>query len=193
MAGIEGQLQQHAWLGLSPGFPAYALLSPGDPSFICQAQLCDAHCCRAFSVPLGEGEVARMTATSGLSPARFLESEAGEPIALPMVQPYLLARNECSCTLLREDRGCGQYAGRPDACRMYPHQLVVLRHGRVATIEGPEARHALERMAISASGALTVLLLRHRECPGFTGPPLSRAGWFATAREILDLQFPLDR
>ena len=192
MAGIEEQLRL-AWHGLSRDFPAYALVMPGDPSFICQAEACDAHCCRAFSVPLGEGEVERMTKFSGFSPGRFLESEAGEPLALPMVQPYLLARNEGSCILLREDRGCGQYAGRPDACRMYPHQLVVVENGRAAFAAGNAVvRRGLESMAADTGPApVTVLLLRHRECPGFTGSPLTIAEWFRTLYETCDLQFPI--
>ena len=80
---------RQAWERLADRYRAYSLCLPGSASFICQAQLCKAHCCRAFSVNLGEGEVARMEAASGLAAVRFLECEEGEPIVLPMAQPYL--------------------------------------------------------------------------------------------------------
>jgi Fe-S-cluster containining protein len=189
MAGIE-ELLRRAWVHAADAFPAYALVMPGDASFICQAQECNAYCCRAFSVPLGEREVTRLARTSGLPRNRFLEGEGGEPLILPLVQPYLLVRNEGSCALLRNDAGCGQYEGRPDACRMYPHQLLVLRDGGVTAAGATEVRGRLGGMALGFSGEPTVLLLKHVECPGFTGPPLTDAQWFGLLHETCELQFP---
>ena len=188
MADIERQ-QKAVWRTFESEFAAYALILPGDASFVCQARECRAHCCRAFSVPLGDGEVARMKNSSGLPSGKFLESEDGEPVLLPLVQPYLLSRTDGHCTLLQLDMGCGQYDGRPNACRLYPHQLLVIRAGRVVS-PGPAAvRKGLGEMEAGLSAEMTVLLMRHRECPGFTGPPLTVADWLALLHETCALQF----
>ena len=76
--------QQSAWELVASRFNGYALLMPGDPQFVCLATDCPAHCCRKYSVSLGEVEVERMVKASGLQPVYFLESEDGAPISLPL-------------------------------------------------------------------------------------------------------------
>ncbi len=180
-----------AWQRVEPRYRAHTLLLPGQPSFICQPQACDAHCCRTFSVSLGDAEVERMQATSGLAPMEFLESEAGEPIALPLARPYLLARAGNRCALLSPDLGCGRYEGRPDACRLYPHQVLVLdaTSGRPAPTAGGAPIGAIDRLLRGEPGGVVPLLLRHLECPGFTGPPLTLEDWSSLLRATCELQY----
>jgi Fe-S-cluster containining protein len=176
-----------AWAGVSGRLGAYGLLLPGSASFVCQAELCQAHCCRSFSVSLGDGEVARMAAT-GRQPITFLETEKGEPISLPLAQPYLLARRHGQCALLGRDLRCTAYEGRPDACRRYPHEVVFAGEGGLVRLEPAEQRAALEATVAGRAGSPLALLLGHRECPGFTGPALTLDGWAARLRETLELQ-----
>ncbi len=125
----------------------------------------------------------------GREPAAFLECEDGRPIELPLVQPYLLARLDGACALLDSNCRCAAYEQRPDACRQYPHQvlLVDLADGRpVAAGPGPLATLA---GGASRPGDAVPLLLRHRECPGFTGPPPSEAGWLEILRATATLQY----
>ncbi len=180
-----------AWQRVESRYRAYSLLLPGQPSFICQPQACDAHCCRTFSVSLGDSEVERMRATSGLAPLEFLESEAGEPIALPLARPYLLARVANRCALLSPELACTRYEGRPDACHLYPHQVLVLDEttGRPATTAAGAPREAIDRLLLGEPGGVLPLLLRHLECPGFTGPALAVDGWRALFRTTCDLQY----
>ena len=112
------------WQTISSRYAAYTLAMPGAATFRCQPELCDAHCCRAFTVNLGESEVSRMAASSGLPASRFLESSHGEPLALPLAQPYILARRHNRCALLGPSLTCSQYEGRPNACRLYPHFMI---------------------------------------------------------------------
>lgn len=117
----------------------------------------------------------RMEGASGLAPARFLECEDGEPIALPLADPYLLARRDGACALLEAGGACSQYAGRPAACRLYPYQVAWL-DGKTGNPSGRDR------------GGAIALLLRHRECPGFTGPRLSEEGRAGLLAEMLRLQ-----
>ncbi|MEP7215013.1 MAG: YkgJ family cysteine cluster protein [Anaerolineaceae bacterium] len=172
---------QAVWDRVASRYAAYELVLPGSATFVCQAELCDAYCCRAYTVNLGEGEVARMARESGLEPSRFLEYYDGLPLALPMAQPFLLKREENRCALLGEDLRCGQYHGRPDACRLYPHFLVFIKQSTCkpvyADIEG--FAHAVAAFVAGRESLLVPLLLRHVECPGFTGPPISAQSWWA--------------
>lgn len=182
-----------AWHKLEGRYAAYRLIVPGEPSFVCLPAQCGAQCCRAFSVSLGEAEVGRMVSASGLTPSRFLESEDGEPIALPLVQPYLLARSDGGCSLLDTRLTCSQYAGRPDACRLYPHFVVFLeenaaRPSRPTDLAGM-ARSVRAVLAGEAGRPYLPLLLGHRECPGFTGPPLTAEAWLATLRTTARTQY----
>jgi Fe-S-cluster containining protein len=180
------------WALVADRFQAYELLLPGSTSFVCKAQECEAHCCKIYSVSLGEREVARMRAASGLRPLQFLECENGEPIFLPLAQPYLLARENGTCGLLGNDLRCGQYEGRPDACRLYPHFVIVIRTSVIKPIYSDvlTIQTAAEAAAAGAPAAEYVpLLLRHMECPGFTGPPLAEDEWRALLLETVRLQY----
>ncbi len=157
-------------------YPAYSLVVPGDPSFVCQASSCEALCCHRFSVPVSEAGAGRMERSSGLPRRAFLECEDGVPIALPMVEPYLLRRSDGHCSLLRADMACGQYEGRPDACRLYPHQVLFLDSTGMP-------QETLPR------GEAEPLLIRHNDCPGFTGPPLTPDEHHATLRATATMQY----
>ena len=172
---------QSAWDHVAARYAAYKLVLPGSPTFICQADSCDAYCCRAYTVNLGEGEVARMASASGLDPSRFLEYYDGLPLALPMAQPFLLRREDNRCVLLGEDLRCGQYHGRPDACRLYPHFLIFINRSTWKPVYADTGGFANSVATFEAGcdGPLIPLLLRHVECPGFTGPPISVESWWA--------------
>jgi len=171
---------QSAWERVAARYAAYELVLPGSATFVCQAELCDAYCCRAYTVNLGEDEVARMARESGLAPSRFLEYYDDLPLALPMAQPFLLKREENRCALLGDDLRCGQYHGRPDACRLYPHFLVFIKQSTwkpvYADTEG--FTRSAAAFAVGIEDPLVPLLLRHVECPGFTGPPISVESWW---------------
>ena len=177
---------QAAWARVEARYGSYRLVLPGEPGFICQPHSCDAYCCRAFNVALDEGEVERMAATSGLSPSRFLESEDGEVLTLPLATPFVLGRNEGHCVFLSAELACEQYEGRPDACRSYPHQVVFVdpASGRAAQPPPGVGRRAVEAVVAGTvvEGALP-LLLRHDQCPGFTGPPSTEEAWAGLFRE----------
>lgn len=180
-----------AWQAAAERFQAYRLVLPGTPSFVCQPETCTAHCCHAFSVSLGDRERARMAAVEGLAPAEFLElDEDGEPLALPMLQPYLLARTDGHCKMLRPDLRCGAYEGRPNACRLYPHFVVFWdpAENRALTARSPRVQAAIEALP-APSGGLVPLLLGHIECPGFTGPPVTEEEWLALASGVCRLQY----
>lgn len=119
----------------------------------------------------------RLERVSGLAMAGFLECEGGEPIALPLAEPYLLARSQGACALLGEDLRCRQYEGRPAACRIYPYQALLLD------------RESGRPVSAAAAAGATPLLLRHKECPGFTGPSMGEREWQAKLTETVTLQF----
>jgi Fe-S-cluster containining protein len=180
-----------AWSFLGPRWQAYQLVTPDSPAFLCQPGLCNAHCCRAFSVALGDREVERMQRLGGLIPADFLELEDGRPVRLPLVQPYLLARASDRCTLLGDDLRCTRYHGRPDACRLYPHFAVAFDlETRKPARPGPLPLPELVGRALAdrLDGSVVPLLLRHVECPGFTGAPLGDLAWERLFRETAALQ-----
>ena len=184
-----------AWAGVAARFGAYNLVLPGSPTFICKAEACTAHCCRVYSVSLGEPEVERLEKWSGLTPIHFLESEDGEPLTLPLAQPYLLSRSDGHCSLLGDDLRCSQYHGRPDACRLYPYFVVA-----ISTASGKPVYSNVAGIRSAATGAadgtregdLVPLLLSHVECPGFTGPPLPALDWRTLLLETAALQYPAD-
>ena len=184
---------EHAWGAMAGRFEAYRMVSPGDQSFICQPETCNAHCCRAFSVSLGEREAERMRRSSGRAWVEFLETDGDTLIELPLAQPYLLKRTEGKCHLLLENLACGEYHGRPDACRLYPHFVIMVDRQSGKPVHGDVAgiRAATERALTGAlHERLLPLLLRHVECPGFTGPPLSDGDWFALLERTARLQYP---
>jgi len=187
---------RHAWETLAERFAAYELVLPGTPGFICQAESCAAHCCKFYSVSLGEREMERLKRWSGLEPVEFLESEDGEPITLPLAQPYLLARKDGHCALLGDDLRCGQYHGRPEACRLYPHFVIFLDEttGRPVHSATREMAESLQRVLDGEEDSMYVpLLLRHVECPGFTGPGIEQDAWEQLFTETFRLQYrPMD-
>jgi hypothetical protein len=132
-----------------------------------------------------------------LAPRDFLECEEGEPVALPLATPYVLGRRDGACLFLEPSLRCGAYPGRPNACRLYPHFLLLVaadgtpRFADHARLE--DALAALEDAGGEPSPACerpVPLLVRHTHCPGFGGPPLDLGAWTALVRETLDLQFP---
>lgn len=188
-ASLVARLRE-TWKKIEARYEAYALLLPGAPSFICQPRACDAHCCRKFSVSLGERERERMERLMSFSPAEFLECEDGRPIELPLARPYILRRAGNGCALLGTDLACTGYAGRPDACRQYPHQVVFVdTAGNPLRRPGPAAAESVNRLAKGQEpGDAIALLLRHVECPGFTGPALSPGDWGALLVATFRLQ-----
>lgn len=179
---------EHAWAQARDRLGGFALIVPGDPAFLCQAELCSAHCCKAFSVALRGDEVTRLERLGRVNRQRFLECEGGEPIALPLADPFLLAREDGHCAMLGADLRCTVYDARPNACRLYPHQVVFVEPGtgrRVTNVS-----HSIYRKALAGGDeALVPLLLRHLECPGFTGPPMQESEWAALFVETYRLQY----
>ena len=177
---------QAAWARVEGRYGSYRLVLPGEPGFICQPHSCDAYCCRAFNVAVDEGEVERLRTASRLPASRFLESEDGEVLALPLATPFVLGREEGHCVFLSEELSCEQYDARPSACRSYPHQVVFVdsASGRAAQPPAEAGRRAVEAVVAgrSVEGALP-LLLRHDQCPGFTGPPSTEEAWAGLFRE----------
>ena len=183
------QRLRDTWRRIASDYPAYDLLLPGAPAFICQAEACSAHCCRTFSVPVGEADVRRMQTATGLQPVDFLESEDGKPIALPLAEPYLLARSGGRCRLLGDDLACTHYDGRPTACRVYPHQVLwVSEQSARPVYPGIGAAQEAVSATLAGTGDAVALLLRHLECPGFTGEPIGERQWATLLLETALLQ-----
>ena len=190
---LTTQLEQmnSAWASVVQRLGAYTLALPGCATFICQPETCDAHCCRAFSVNLGEQEVARMQAASGRQPVTFLESEDGKPITLPMAQPYLLKRAENHCAQLSPNLTCGEYEGRPNACRLYPHFVIFVDEQTGRPVSGDPSgmlRSIQPLLTGRPFHPYVPLLVRHIECPGFTGPPMDETAWRTLFAETARLQ-----
>jgi Fe-S-cluster containining protein len=183
-----------AWEIVASRLMAYSLVTSGDASFICQAELCSAHCCKKFTVNLDQTELQHLAAVTGLPPSRFLECEEGVPVVLPLAQPYVLSRTDGHCTLLGDDLLCTAYDGRPGACRLYPYFIVAVDvdsrrpvYGDVDAIRAACA--AAARGALD--GPLVPLLLRHLECPGFTGPAQAPADFWRLFGSTAALQYPV--
>lgn len=175
------------WDQVRSRFEAYELVVPGIPSFVCQAENCVAHCCRVFSVALNDQELSRLERFSGLERIELLEYRDGAPVTLPLADPYLLGRRDGHCAMLREDLLCGQYEGRPDACRLYPHHVMFID---MAT--GRPANPDLDAFRGSLAGAddrQVPLLMRHLECPGFTGSAIQLGEWQALLLTTYRLQY----
>ncbi len=156
-------------------YPAYAAVMAGDPSFRCEPDECNSRCCRSLTVPASEEDAARIELGTGRARRTFLECEDGVPLALPLVDPFVLARKNAACALLRPDGSCGIYRSRPSACRSYPFDVAPLAETR------PADRGA---RATGPSRSAEPVLLRHLDCPGFTGEPLTQQEWAALVEEI---------
>lgn len=185
------------WLKVAARCAEFDLVLPGAPSFICQTSECPVHCCKVFAVPMGEREVVRLSRASGIAPLVLMESEDGEPLTLrglPAGRPYLLARTNGTCNLLGGDLLCSQYLDRPHACRVYPHYVFFFDPVAAQPVRADWAdmRAAVDRWAAgpTANGRdLVALLLRHKGCPGFTGPPLRPEAWTALINETFRWQY----
>lgn len=182
---------EDAWAQLEGRLAAYRLVLPGSLSFICQPDVCTAHCCHAFSVNLGEREAERFSHETGRQLVEFVELDEGSPLTLPLAQPYLLARQGGHCQFLGEELGCTVYTGRPNACRLYPHFVVFWDERQHRPLFTPTAggEAAVRTVLEGGVGAPLPLLLGHSECPGFTGPPLGETAWRELLRETYQLQF----
>ena len=180
-----------AWSEARGGIDTHGLVLPGSPAFVCQADLCDAWCCRNLTVALDDADAARLERETGRAQRTFLESERGVPIALPLAQPYVLGRCDGACVFLAGDRRCGAYSGRPDACRLYPHSILFVdaETGRPLALSAPDRRAAVEGALHGEQSEALPLLLRHLACPGFTGPPLDVPAWRSLLAETYSLQF----
>ena len=180
---------ESAWAAVSNRYEGYRLVLPGELSFLCQPDLCEAHCFRAFHVALGEEEVERLAVVEPVS--RFLEHEDGEPVNLPLARPFVLARQGGQCIFLSEELSCQGYQARPDACRLYPHQVVFVQ-AEVGRPSRPPINEALRALNALISGEypgpLVPLLLRHVECPGFTGRPMTADEWAEVLSDTYALQ-----
>lgn len=190
-AAIHARMRS-VWERVGSRFSAYQLVLPGTPGFVCDASACAAQCCRAFSVNLGEREAERFARMTGKAPADFLECEGGEPIALPLAQPYVLARSDGQCRQLSQGLGCMAYAGRPNACRLYPHFIVAIEPASGRPVHGDIAGIATSVRSVqngAKAAPYVPLLLRHTDCPGSTGPAMTEADWWALFDETFRLQY----
>lgn len=192
MSAIFIKRMRLTWPAIAERYEAFRLLLPGDPLFICQPQTCTAYCCHAYSVSLDDGESRRLASTSGLQPIQFLETENGEPVILPLAQPLLLGRSDGHCVLLDSALACSQYEGRPNACRLYPHSVIFVDEASYRPIYGDLDRISAGLAAFERGEGIGCLplLLRHSECPGFTGPPLPEETWRTLLLDTALLQYP---
>ncbi len=187
------------WRRVAWRCPEFDIVLPDTASFVCQASSCPAHCCKVFTVvPLGEREVVQLSQASGLHPLEAIECDEGAPLthrSLPAARPYFLARRDGVCRFLGADLLCSQHAGRPDACRVYPYYVFFFD-----TLAAEPVKDGWRDMATTvewlsrgetpvAERALAPLLLRHRDCPGSTGPAIGRRAWLALVGETFRLQY----
>lgn len=178
-----------AWSLIAPRFGGYELVLPDTPGFRCLSSDCPANCCRPYSVPLDEEDLARFLSRSGLPIEEVVECEDGRPVVLPLVEPYLLARSGGACKFLASDGRCQQYEARPAACRLYPFQAILV-DGDEARIVSPSARRLRDAFAAldEADSGVIPVLIRHRACPGFVDEPLGEGRWRELLRAVMELQ-----
>ncbi len=191
MPNLE-EAMRAAWSVVADRFQAYDLVVPGATAFHCLMGDCTEHCCNRYTVNLSDHDVDRVVRASGRSPREFLECEDGEPISLPIAQPYILTRAGGTCVFLQSDLACGVYEGRPNACRLYPHFVLFVDpvSGR-PTYGDVHAIAASFRDWLSGHpGPLVPVLMRHRACPGFEGARrLPENEWFTILRETARIQY----
>lgn len=181
-----------AWQVVAERFQAYELVVPGTPAFECLVSACTEHCCNRYTVNLSERDVDRVVRLTGRAPRDFLECEDGDPIVLPIAQPYVLSRAESTCVFLRPDFSCGEYEARPNACRLYPHFVIFVHpeSGRPTYGDTGAIARAFRECLAGEIGALVPVLMRHRACPGFGGARLIEEGeWLALLRETARIQY----
>lgn len=191
MSGALYDRMRLAWDQARREFETHGLVLPGSAAFSCVPDVCDAWCCRNLTVPVDDLDSSRLEAGTGLAPSHFLECEDGVPVTLPLVQPYVLGRRDGACLFNGPDRRCSAYACRPDACRLYPHSLLFVdaESGQVLALAELDRRRAVSDALAGGPAEALPLLLRHLECPGFTGPPLDEPGWREALRHAYALQY----
>ncbi len=102
----------------------YPRLTPGDRfTFRCGRELdCFTHCCRDVSIVLTPYDVLRMKHALRMDSSEFLEAYTVSPFSADQKIPAVLIKMDPEtrgCPFVSE-QGCGIYANRPWACRMYP-------------------------------------------------------------------------
>lgn len=172
---------------LAGTYPTYKPFRPGDPSLDCPTDACSAWCCRSLTVPADDHDVSAIAEHQTLPQARFLESEGGFPIELPLAHPYVMARSEGACVFLDKDHLCNVYEARPSACRSYPFELLVVESasGRELPVSEEAVLRALGPGETESLNGESAVLMRHRECPGFTGEPMTEAAWESVALKLV--------
>ena len=183
---------ESAWTEMAGRFGAYELVVPGSTAFQCLMAACPKHCCNRYTVNLSDHDVARVVRYSGLSPRNFLECEDGEPIALPLAQPFVLGRAEGTCVFLGPDMACQQYSGRPNACRLYPHFALFVDGDTGSPTYGdtPSIARSLGAWLSGRKDVLVPILMRHLDCPGFVGEArLRESEWLLILRETARIQY----
>ena len=102
----------------------YPRLMPDDLfTFRCGPDMdCFTTCCRDVSIVLTPYDVLRLRKAAGLGSTEFLERYTLPLLSSPQKLPVLILRmnpESKECPFL-SPQGCGVYADRPWACRMYP-------------------------------------------------------------------------
>jgi Fe-S-cluster containining protein len=184
-----------AWARIDDRFQAYDLVVPGTVAFECLMASCTEHCCNRYTVNLSERDVDRVMRVSGRPTREFLECEEGEPIALPIAQPYVLTRAGGTCVFLQGDMACEIYEGRPNACRLYPHFVLFVdpESGRPTYGDVDAIERSFSAWLTGDSSPLVPVLMRHRACPGFEGRRLlGDDQWLDILRETARIQYAPD-
>ena len=99
-------------------------LGPDDRfTFHCDPSLdCFGHCCQDVSILLTPYDVLRMKKALGISSSEFMEQYTSTAYSAEKRVPVVFLRmndGDKKCPFVSE-KGCGVYASRPWACRMYP-------------------------------------------------------------------------
>jgi hypothetical protein len=138
------------------------------------------HCCSSGSghVWLAAGEVERLAAALGATPAAFAERHV-RAVADPRTgEPRLSLREgpDGRCALLTGRNTCTVYAARPEHCRAFPYWPSVLGGG--AGFEAARATCpgiAVEVPAALRERAFVALEALHRALEAEPGPPAGRS------------------
>ena len=99
-------------------------LGPDDRfTFHCDPTLdCFGHCCQDVSILLTPYDVLRMKKALGISSSEFMEQYTSIAYSAEKRVPVVFLKmneDDKKCQFVSE-KGCGVYANRPWACRMYP-------------------------------------------------------------------------
>ena len=99
-------------------------LGPDDRfTFHCDPALdCFGHCCQDVSILLTPYDVLRMKKALGINSSEFMEQYTSIAYSSEKRVPVVFLKmneDDKKCQFVSE-KGCGVYANRPWACRMYP-------------------------------------------------------------------------